>query len=243
MVRVVEMGGPWSRELCGGTHVERSSQIGTVVLMPISSVGAGNRRVEAFVGLEGFRHLTRERDLVNRLTDILKTPHDDVVGRVQEMVERLRTAEKQLEAVRVQQLLSSAGELAAGARAVGDVHVVTTRVPEGAGAAQVRTLALDVRGRLPSDRPGVVAVVGSTAGKPAVVVTVNDAARDRGLSASTLVKAVAGVLGGSGGGRDDVAQGGGAPLAGDGADTRIAEALAEVERVVANGWTQPSGEA
>ncbi len=149
MVRVVEIGGPWSRELCGGTHVERSSQIGTVVLMPISSVGAGNRRVEAFVGLEGFRHLTRERDLVNRLTDILKTPHDDVVGRVQDMVERLRTAEKQLEAVRVQQLLSSAGDLAAGARAVGDVHVVTTRVPEGAGAAQVRTLALDVRGRLP----------------------------------------------------------------------------------------------
>jgi len=204
-------------------------------------VGAGNRRVEAYVGLEGFRHLTRERDLVNRLTELLKTPHDDVVGRVQDMVERLRTAEKQLEAVRVQQLLSSAGDLVAGAREIGDVRVVTTRAPEGAGAAQVRTLALDVRGRMPADRPGVVAVVGSTAGKPAVVVTVNDAARESGLSANALVKVAAGVLGGNGGGRDDVAQGGGAPLSGEGSDTRLAEALAEVERAVERGSAQPAG--
>jgi alanyl-tRNA synthetase len=94
---------------------------------------------------------------------------------------------------------------------------------------------------MPSDRPGVVAVVGSTAGKPAVVVTVNDAARERGLSASALVKVAAGVLGGNGGGRDDVAQGGGAQLSGDGADTRLAEALAEVERAVANGSSGSAG--
>ncbi|MDF2968236.1 MAG: alaS [Nocardioidaceae bacterium] len=241
IVRMVEIGGPWSRELCGGTHVERSSQIGTVVLMPISSIGAGNRRVEAYVGLEGFRHLTRERDLVNRLTELLKTPHDDIVGRVQDMVERLRNAERQLEAVRVQQLLSSAAELAGGARTIGDVQVVTTRVPEGAGAAQVRTLALDVRGRLASERPAVVAVAGSAGGKPAVVVTVNDAARDRGLSASALVKIAAGTLGGSGGGRDDVAQGGGATLSGDGADARLDAALAEVERAVEHDSAQPAG--
>ena len=234
VVRVVEIGGPWSRELCAGTHVERSSQIGTVALMPIASVGAGNRRVEAHVGLDGFRHLSRERDLVARLAEILKTPHDDVVDRVQDMVERLRAAEKQLEAVRLQRLLASAGDLAAGARSVGDVRLVTTRVPEGAGSAEVRTLALDVRGRLPGDLPGVVAVVGASAGKPAVVVTVNDAARDRGLSASGLVKVAAQVLGGSGGGKDDVAQGGGAPLTGDShdGDSRLAEALAEVERAV-----------
>ena len=232
LVRVVEIGGPWSRELCGGTHVERSAQIGTLVLMPISSVGAGNRRVEAFVGLEGFGYLTRERDLVTRLSEILKTPRDDVPARVQDMVERLRTAEKELEAVRVERLLSSAADLAAGARTVGDVFLVTTQAPEGAGAPQVRTLALDVRGRLPSDRPAVVAVVGATAGKPALVVTVNDAARDRGLSASALVKVAAGVLGGSGGGRDDVAQGGGATLTGADADDRLSRSLAEVERAV-----------
>ncbi|RYE74733.1 MAG: alanine--tRNA ligase, partial [Myxococcales bacterium] len=71
-VRVVEIGGPWSRELCGGTHVQRSSQIGTVVLTSDSSVGSGNRRVEALVGLEGFDYLARERDLVGQLTGLLK---------------------------------------------------------------------------------------------------------------------------------------------------------------------------
>ncbi len=232
LVRMVEIGGPWSRELCGGTHVERSSQIGTLVLMPIASVGAGNRRVEAFVGLEGFGHLTRERDLVTRLAEILKTPRDDVPARVQDMIERLRAAEKELEALRVQRLLSSAGELAAGAQHVGDVQVVTAQVPEGAGAAQVRTLALDVRGRLAGDRPAVVAVVGTTDGKPAVVVTVNDRARERGLSASALVKVAASVLGGSGGGRDDVAQGGGAPMSGADAGERLGKALEGVQDAV-----------
>jgi alanyl-tRNA synthetase len=119
--------------------------------------------------------------------------------------------------------------------------VVTTRVPEGAGAAQVRTLALDVRGRLAAERPAVVAVVGTTGGKPAVVVAVNDSARRRGLSANALVKVAAGTLGGSGGGRDDVAQGGGAPLSGDGVDARLDAALAEVERAVEHDSAQPAG--
>jgi alanyl-tRNA synthetase len=94
----------------------------------------------------------------------------------------------------------------------------------------VRKLALDVRGRMPAGRPSVVAIIGSTAGKPAVVVAVNDEARSRGISANALVKAAATTLGGSGGGKDDVAQGGGADVAQ--ADQALADVRTEVARAV-----------
>src|SRR6478609_8018715 len=89
-VRVVEIGGPWSRELCGGTHVRGSAQIGTLALTGESSVGAGARRVEAVVGLEGFRYLARERDLVRQLADLVKVPQDNLVERISGMLARLR---------------------------------------------------------------------------------------------------------------------------------------------------------
>ncbi|MDQ4054250.1 MAG: alanine--tRNA ligase, partial [Actinomycetota bacterium] len=188
-VRVVEIGGPWSRELCGGTHVEHASQIGTVVITGEASVGSGNRRIEALTGVEGFAYLARERDVVHQLTGLLKTQPDDLVPRVADLVERLRSAEKEIEKARVGQLLATAGQLAAGATDVGGVHVVAHRA-DGAAAADVRTLALDVRGRLPATAPGVVVVIGNADGKVAVVAAVNDAARARGLSANELVRAI-----------------------------------------------------
>ncbi len=223
-VRVVEIGGPWSRELCGGTHVSRSSQIGTVVLTSESSVGSGSRRVEALVGLEGFAYLARERDLVSQLTGLLKVQPDQLTGRVEDLVDRLRSAEKELERLRVQQLLAGAADLAAGAEDI-DGALLVTQVVQGAGGGDTRTLALDVRGRLPGDRPGAVVVIGVQDGKPAIVAAVNERGREAGLSANTLVRAAAGVLGGKGGGKDDVAQGGGAD-AGK-ADEALAAARAE----------------
>ncbi|GAA4713985.1 alanine--tRNA ligase [Nocardioides conyzicola] len=229
-VRVVEIGGPWSRELCGGTHVDHSSQIGTIVVTGEASVGSGNRRIEAFTGVEGFRYLARERDVVAQLTGLLKTQPDDLVGRVGDLVERLRTAEKEIEKARVGQLLSGGGQLASGAAKVGPVNLVAHRV-DGAGGGDVRTLALDVRGRLPQGEPGVVVIIGAADGKVSVVAAVNDDARARGLSANDLVRAVGPLVGGKGGGKDDVAQGGGTDV------SRIDEALAvvaaEVGRVAA----------
>ena len=99
-VRVVEIGGPWSRELCGGTHVRGSAQIGTLALTGESSVGSGSRRVEAVVGLEGFRYLARERDLVRQLADLLKAPQDGLVERVSGMLARLRDVDKELAELR-----------------------------------------------------------------------------------------------------------------------------------------------
>ncbi|MBD3927197.1 alanine--tRNA ligase [Nocardioides cavernae] len=225
-VRVVEIGGPWSRELCGGTHVAHASQIGTVVVTGETSVGSGNRRIEALTGVEGFGYLARERDVVAQLTGLLKTQPDDLVGRVQGLTERLRTAEKELEKARLAQLLGASAELAAGAAQVGPVKVVAHRA-DGAAGGDVRNLAMDVRGRLPQGEPGVVVIIGQADGKVSVVAATNDEARARGLSAGELVRTVGPILGGKGGGKDDVAQGGGTDA------SRIDEALALVTREVA----------
>ncbi|WP_210502400.1 alanine--tRNA ligase [Nocardioides xinjiangensis] len=225
-VRVVEIGGPWSRELCGGTHVDHSSQIGTVVVTGETSVGSGNRRIEALTGLEGFGYLARERDVVAQLTGLLKTQPDDLVSRVQGLTERLRAAEKELEKARLAQLLGASADLAAGAAQVGPVRLVAHRA-DGAGGGDVRNLAMDVRGRLPHGEPGVVVVIGQADGKVSVVAATNEEARSRGLSAGDLVRAVGPLLGGKGGGKDDVAQGGGSDA------SRIDEALELVRRRVA----------
>jgi alanyl-tRNA synthetase len=231
-VRVVDIGEHWSTELCGGTHVQHASQIGALTLTGESSIGSGVRRVEALVGLDALRFLGRERALVAGLTDLLKVRPEQLADRVAELVERVRTAERELDRVRVTALLAGAGDLAGKARLVSGVQVTGT-VVEGADAGDIRTLALDVRNRLDADHPAVVTVIGARNGKPSVVVAVNDRARDRGLRAGELVKAAAGALGGNGGGRDDVAQGGGTD------SSQAAQALERVEHAIGATVTSP----
>jgi len=224
-VRVVEIGGPWSRELCGGTHVDRSSQIGTVVVTSDSSVGAGNRRVEALVGIEGFEYLARERDIVQQLTGMLKSTPTDLPDQVQKLVDRLKVTEKELEKIRAAEVVGAAGDIAAGATDVNGIAVVTHRA-DGLGGGDVRALALDVRGRL-QGRPAVVVVIGTADNKPSAVVAVNDQAQERGIAANALVGAIGAHIGGRGGGKADVAQGGGTDVGG------IEAAFAQVKDLVA----------
>jgi alanyl-tRNA synthetase len=221
-VRVVSVG-DWARELCGGTHALRSGQLGVVKLLGESSIGSGVRRVEALVGGDAYRFLAREHVLVAQLSELLKVRPEQLPERIDDLLDRLRTAEKEIEKVRLQQLLSGAAELAAQAEDVAGVSFVG-QVVDGAGGGDARTLALDVRGRLAADRPGAVVVVGVQGGKPSVVAAVNDRGRDAGVSANALVRAAAGVLGGKGGGKDDVAQGGGSDA------SRASEALDAVRR-------------
>jgi alanyl-tRNA synthetase len=224
-VRVVSVG-DWARELCGGTHAGSSGRLGVIKLLGESSIGSGVRRVEALVGTDAYRFLAREHVLLAQLSEALKARPEELPERVHDIVERLRAAEKELERVRVGQLLARAGELASGAEQVGGVALVATSAP-GAGGGDVRTLTLDVRGRLPQGQPGVVVVVGDADGKVSVVAATNEEARARGLSANELVRAVGPLVGGKGGGKDDVAQGGGTDA------SRIDEALALVRAEVA----------
>ncbi|MFM2384957.1 MAG: hypothetical protein RL166_831, partial [Actinomycetota bacterium] len=103
-VRVIQIGGPWSRELCGGTHVSRSSQIGLLSLGAETSVGSGSRRIEAFVGIEAFRALTLERALVARLTDLAKVPTALLEEKLNQTFEELRTVQKKLGLIEQQAL-------------------------------------------------------------------------------------------------------------------------------------------
>ncbi len=224
-VRVISVG-DWARELCGGTHAGRSGQLGVITLLGESSIGAGVRRVEALVGADAYQFLAREHVLVSQLTRSLKVRPEELPARVSSLVESLRAAEKEIERVRMQSLLARAAEFAAAGADLAGVQYVG-QVVEGAGGADARKLALDIRGRLDPSRPAVVAVLGTGTDKAAVVVAVNDSARDRGLSAGALVKVAAAALGGNGGGKDDVAAGGGSD------PTAAPKALTDVERAVA----------
>jgi alanyl-tRNA synthetase len=209
-VRIVEVG-EYSRELCGGTHVARSGQLGLVKLLGEASIGSGVRRVEALVGIDAFRFLARESVLVNQLSEQLKARPEELPERISTVVSRLRDAERELARVKSAQLLGESGQIADAAENIGGIALVAHRVPEGTDADAMRKLALDVRSKIPVLRPAVVALIGTPADRPVVVIAVNEAGRGFGLAAGPLVGAAAKALGGGGGGKPDIAQGGGAP--------------------------------
>ena len=214
VVRIVEVG-DYSRELCGGTHVARSGQLGLVKILSEASIGSSVRRIEALVGLDAFRFLARESVLVSQLSEQFKTPREQLPERISSVVTRLRDAERELQRLRAARLLESARDIADGAEDVNGTALVTHRVPEGTESDDIRTLALDVRGRIPRERPAVVMVIGVPADRPVVVIAVNEPGQEAGLSAGVLVGIAARALGGGGGGKADVAQGGGAPITAD----------------------------
>ncbi len=237
-VRVVEIGGPFSIELCGGTHVRSSAQIGPVTILGESSVGSGVRRVEAYVGLDSFRHLAKERALMAGLASSLKVPSDEVPARVETLVERLRVAEKELDRLRLASARSAAANAAAGAEEIGKVRLVAQRMAGGISAGDLRSLVGDIRGKLGSD-PAVVALIAgpgersdgkSTGDDDSVpfVVAVNPAAQDLGLRANDLVKVLGAAVNGRGGGKADLAQGSGKGAAG--IDAALAAIRAEIGR-------------
>jgi alanyl-tRNA synthetase len=210
-VRVVEVG-DYSRELCGGTHVPRSGQLGLIKIMGESSIGSGIRRVEALVGIDAFGFLARESLLVSQLAEQLKAPRADLADRVAGIISRLRDAERELQRIQAERLAGDAADVAATAQDVRGVAYVAHRLADGTPADGIRKLALDVRAKLAAGRPAVVAAVGVPADRPAVVIAVNEAARAAGVTASELIGVATSALGGRGGGRDDIAQGGGSVL-------------------------------
>ncbi|MBT2512712.1 alanine--tRNA ligase [Arthrobacter sp. ISL-30] len=225
-VRVVEIDGAWSRELCGGTHVTNTAQIGSLSLLGEQSVGSGNRRVEAFVGLDAFRHLAAERALVTELTEMLKVPSGQLADRIAATLNKLRATEKELERLRKEQLTAAAASIAGTAKDAAGVRVVAHDAGQVSGADDIRALALDLRNRLGSEA-SVVAVAGVSNDRPIVLVATNEAAREAGVKAGALVRLAAGLLGGGGGGKDDVAQGGGTDAA------KVPQALAAIVDAIA----------
>jgi len=212
-VRMVDIGGPWSRELCAGTHVASSAQIGLINLVGESSVGSAARRVESLVGLDAFREFATERAIVSQLSTSLKTPREGLSERIGELVSSLRTAEKRIAEFESAQLATRVPGLAEQAATIGELTVVAESVGQLRSTDDLRSLVTSVRERLGRDRATVVALAADVAGKPSVIVATTEEARRAGVRAGVLVRGAASVLGGGGGGKDDLAQGGGQDVA------------------------------
>ncbi len=224
-VRVVSVG-DWARELCGGTHVARTGQLGVVKLLSESSIGAGVRRVEALVGADAYKFLAREHILVNQLTDLIKgAKSEELPERISDLINKLKDTEKELGQVRSQQALAQVSGLIQNAKQIGDFKFLAAQIGDGIAVDDLRTMALDIKNRLGES---VVALASVSAGKPVVVVATSDAPRAKGVKAGALVKVASGVLGGGGGGKDDFAQGGGTNPA------EIPSALLAIEKALSN---------
>ncbi|RSS52484.1 alanine--tRNA ligase [Streptomyces sp. WAC01280] len=224
-VRVVTIG-DFSKELCGGTHVGNTAQLGLVKLLGESSIGSGVRRIEALVGVDAYNFLAREHTVVAQLQELVKGRPEELPEKISAMLGKLKDAEKEIEKFRAEKVLQAAAGLVDSAQDIRGLALVTGQVQDGTGADDLRRLVLDIRGRFPSDRPAVVALFTTANGKPLTVIATNEAARERGLKAGELVRTAAKTLGGGGGGKPDVAQGGGTnPEA-------VGEAIAAVERLV-----------
>ncbi|MGW5717853.1 alanine--tRNA ligase [Amycolatopsis sp. NPDC003865] len=225
-VRVVDMG-DYSRELCGGTHVERIGQLGLVKLVSDASIGSGVHRVEALVGTDALKYVRKEQLLVSQLANTFKVPSDQLPGRIDDVLTRLKNAEKEIAQLKTQQVLGSAGALVDKAQDIGGVTVVAEVVPDVDGNG-LRALASDIRGRLGS-RPGVVALFSPAGEKLSFVVATTKAAQDKGIAAGKLVPSFAEKIGGRGGGKPDMAQGGGTnPAGANEAVTALRSAIAGI---------------
>ncbi|HEY2643516.1 MAG TPA: alanine--tRNA ligase [Galbitalea sp.] len=207
-VRVVQIGSPWSLELCAGTHVSRSSEVGLINLVSESSVGSTNRRIESLVGLDAFNDLAAERAIVSTLTSSLKTPREQLPERINDLVANLKAAEKRIAAYEASERSARVPAIAHSATKVGKVLLVAENVGSLNSTDDLRSLATSVRERLGAEG-SVVALAATIDGKPSVIIATNEAARAGGASAGVLAKLAAGILGGGGGGKDDLAQGGG----------------------------------
>ena len=206
VVRVVSVG-DWARELCGGTHVERSGQLGVIKLLNESSIGAGVRRVEALVGVDAYKFLAREHVLLNSLTELIKGARtEELPERIADLLNKMKEIEKELATVRSAQALAQVGDLAKTAAVINGVSFISSVMADGVSGDDLRKIAIDLRSR---DDKAVVALISANEGKPVLVVATSEGARANGVKAGALVKIGSTVLGGGGGGKDDFAQGGG----------------------------------
>ena len=223
-VRVVSVG-DWARELCGGTHVGRSGQLGIVKLLSESSIGAGVRRVEALVGADAYQFLAREHVLLNSLTQIIKGARvEELPARINDLVSKMRDIEKELSTLRTASAMESASSLISTAKVVAGTTVVVGSLADGIAADNLRLIALDLRAR---NKNTVVVLTSVVEEKIVLVVAVSDDARQNGVKAGALVKLGSAILGGGGGGKDDFAQGGGSDR------SKIPAALEAIELAIA----------
>ncbi len=205
VVRVVEIG-DYSIELCGGTHVTHTSQVGLVKILGEASIGSNMRRVEALTGaeaIEGYRH---DRRLLEQIASLVRGSPDEAADKVRRVLDDLKAARAELERSRKGDVKDQAGALAAAAERIGDASVVAAEVP-GLDVGGLRTLAVAIREAVRG--PAVVIVSSGADGKAGIAVAVTKDLTGRGVSAAAIAQGAADAIGGRAGGKPDLATGGG----------------------------------
>ena len=225
-VRVVEVG-DYSKELCGGTHVPHTSQIGVIVITGEGSVGANLRRVEALVGRDGLEYLERKVAILERAAELLKTPADEVAERIEKVLATQKELERRVGEIERQSATSDAEALAGAAVDVDGTRLVVAR--RDADVDALRSLAQQLKGRLGS----AVIVLGTAGeGRANLVGAVSKDLVERGISARDLLAPGAALLGGGAGGKPDLA------ISGGKAADKIEEAINAVAQAARDALTK-----
>jgi len=219
-VRTIRVG-DFSLELCGGTHTARSGEIGLVKLLQERGIASGTRRIEAVTGIGSLRRFQSEHALIRALEEQLSVPGERVLAEVERRDEQLRALQRELESQRIKGMREQLVGGVADAPSFAGVKVFARRA-DGLSPQETRELADSLRGSL---RSGVVVLGRAGEGKASLLVAVTEDLRER-LPAGQLVKSLARLIGGGGGGRPDLAEAGGKN------PERLDEALAQAGPLV-----------
>ena len=220
-VRLIKIG-DYSKELCGGTHVDSSSQIGLFKVLSESGIAAGVRRIEAITGAEAYNYMKNMESQINQVSEILKTNKNDLINKLQNTLEDNRALEKEIEKLKSDLSLSKIDDIVNEITSIDGVDVICKNM-DGLDGNDLRDLGDKLRDKLSS----VLVVLGSS--KDDKVSLVAMATKDlvaKGVHAGNIIKEIAKITGGGGGGRPDMAQAGGKDA------SKIDEALGEVPNIV-----------
>jgi alanyl-tRNA synthetase len=223
VVRVISFG-DFSTELCGGTHARATGDIGLLKIIGESGIAAGVRRIEALTGLGALEHLREQERMLRRLAELLKSPVGELPARVEKLLEERRAAEQEIERLRREKRGAASADLSAGAREVGGVRLLATRV-EGVDARELRDMVDELRGRLGS---GIVLLAAQEDGRVTLALGVTPDLTKR-FKAGDLIRDIAAKVGGKGGGRPDFAQAGGNE------PDKLPDAFARLDELIAGG--------
>ncbi|MBM3238465.1 alanine--tRNA ligase [Candidatus Poribacteria bacterium] len=208
VVNVVQMG-DFSLELCGGTHLKSTGEIGLVKILSESSIAAGVRRIEALTGEAAYQYQQEAEEILSELGSVLKVGGAQrrlLIERVQKLLQDNRDLERQIEQFQREHARSQVGDLVQKAQLVDGVKVISM-VLENVDRSELRSIVDDLKNKLGS---GVVVLGSVTDSKPSLIAGVTpDLTESKGLKAGDIIKDVAKIVGGSGGGRADLAQAGG----------------------------------
>ena len=220
-VRLVRIG-DYSRELCGGTHLQATGEIGLFKIVGESSIASGVRRIEALTGKEAYRTMKREVDTLKEIGKLLKTSPLQTLSRVEEVLRTTKSLEKDIECLKSRETVSRADDFLKMIEVVENIKVITARI-ENAQREELRALLDALKEKMGS---GVIVLGTVLEGKVALVTGVTKDLAKEGLHAGRIIKEIAEITGGSGGGREDYAQAGGKN------PSKLDAALQEVRNVV-----------